>query len=109
PAVSNCPLEGKKCVKSYPVEEKAGAIFLWFGDEAHGEPAPLNLPEELVADEYGHFLCVSNWKCNYQYAIDNVMDPMHGAYLHATSHSMAEGDKQADMRVRKTETGLMFE
>jgi hypothetical protein len=37
------------------------------------------------------------------------MDPMHGAYLHATSHSMAEGDKQADMRVRKTETGLMFE
>jgi hypothetical protein len=52
---------------------------------------------------------MSNWKCNYQYAIDNVMDPMHGAYLHATSHSMAEGDKQADMRVRKTETGLMFE
>ena len=109
PAVSNCPLEGTKCVKSYPVEEKAGAIFLWFGDEAHGEPAPLNLPEELVDDAYGHFLCVSNWKCNYQYAIDNVMDPMHGAYLHATSHSMAEGDKQADMRVRKTETGLMFE
>jgi phenylpropionate dioxygenase-like ring-hydroxylating dioxygenase large terminal subunit len=96
-------------VKSYPVEEHAGAIFLWFGDEAHKEPTPLTLPEELVGAEYSQFLCVSNWKCNYQYAIDNVMDPMHGAYLHATSHSMAEGDKQADMRVRKTETGLMFE
>jgi phenylpropionate dioxygenase-like ring-hydroxylating dioxygenase large terminal subunit len=109
PAVSNCPLEGQKCVKSYPVEEHAGAIFLWFGDEAHKEPTPLVLPEELVGEEYASFLCMSNWKCNYQYAIDNVMDPMHGAYLHATSHSMAEGDKQADMRVRKTETGLMFE
>ena len=109
PAVSNCPLEGQKCVKSYPVEEHAGAIFLWFGDDAHKEPAPLVLPEELVGEEYASFLCMSNWKCNYQYAIDNVMDPMHGAYLHATSHSMAEGDKQADMRVRKTETGLMFE
>ncbi|RAF14415.1 aromatic ring-hydroxylating oxygenase subunit alpha, partial [Burkholderia multivorans] len=71
PAVANCPLEGTKCVKSYPVEEKAGAIFLWFGDDAHPEPAPLNLPVELVADEYAHFLCMSNWKCNYQYAIDN--------------------------------------
>ncbi len=109
PAVSNCPLEGQKCVKSYPVEEHAGAIFLWFGDDAHKEPAPLVLPEELVGEEYASFLCMSNWKCNYQYAIDNVMDPMHGAYLHATSHSMAEGDKQADMRVRKTDTGLMFE
>ena len=104
-----CPLEGQKCVKSYPVEEHAGAIFLWFGDDANKEPAPLVLPEELVGDEYASFLCMSHWKCNYQYAIDNVMDPMHGAYLHATSHSMAEGDKQADMRVRKTDTGLMFE
>ena len=109
PAVSACPLEGQKCVKSYPVEEHAGAIFLWFGDDANKEPAPLVLPEELVGDEYASFLCMSHWKCNYQYAIDNVMDPMHGAYLHATSHSMAEGDKQADMRVRKTDTGLMFE
>jgi phenylpropionate dioxygenase-like ring-hydroxylating dioxygenase large terminal subunit len=110
PAVANCPLEKQTCVKSYPVEERAGAIFLWFGDEAHREPAPLVLPDELVDDsQYAHFLCMSNWKCNYQYAIDNVMDPMHGAYLHATSHSMAEGDKQADMRVRKTDNGLMFE
>ena len=37
------------------------------------------------------------------------MDPMHGVYLHATSHSMAEGDKRAEMKVRKTPTGLMFE
>lgn len=110
PAVSACPLEGQKCVKSYPVQQRAGAIFLWFGDEAHPEPAALVLPAELADDQqYSRFLCMSHWKCNYQYAIDNVMDPMHGAYLHATSHSMAEGDKQADMRVRKTDTGLFFE
>ncbi len=109
PAVNACPLEGKTCIKSYPVEERNGAIFLWFGDELHPEPAPLSLPEEMASEEWSSFLCLSNWKCNYRYAIDNVMDPMHGAYLHATSHSMAEGDKQADMRVRKTETGIMFE
>ena len=54
-------------------------------------------------------LCTSYWNVNWQFAIDNVMDPMHGAYLHAKSHSMAEGDKKAEMRLRKTELGLMFE
>lgn len=109
PASGNCPMEGRQQVRSYPVQERAGAIFLWFGIDPKAEPAPLELPEDLVSDEFSHFLCVSNWKVNYRYAIDNVMDPMHGAYLHATSHSMAEGDKSAEMRVRKTETGLVFE
>lgn len=109
PASANCPMEGEKRVKSYPVREHAGAVFLWFGVDPSAEPAPLELPEELVSDEHAHFLCMSNWKTNYRYAIDNVMDPMHGAYLHATSHSMAEGDKQAEMRVRKTPGGLVFE
>ena len=109
PAVNNCPLEGRTCVKSYAVQEAAGAVFLWFGLTPTTPAAALQLPEELTAPEQSHFLCMSNWKTNYRYAIDNVMDPMHGAYLHATSHSMAEGDKQAEMRVRKTPTGLIFE
>ena len=109
PASANCPLEGKQCVKSYPVQERAGAVFLWFGLDAKLPPAPLQLPEELTSDEYSHFLCMSNWKTNYRYAIDNVMDPMHGAYLHANSHSMAEGDKRSEMKVRKTDSGLVFE
>jgi phenylpropionate dioxygenase-like ring-hydroxylating dioxygenase large terminal subunit len=109
PASANCTMQGRKMVKSYPVQERAGAIFLWFGIDPDAEPAPLQLPEDLVSEDYSQFLCVSNWKVNYRYAIDNVMDPMHGAYLHATSHSMAEGDKSAEMRVRNTETGLIFE
>ncbi len=109
PASANCPLEGKSCVKSYPVQERAGAVFLWFGVHAGSAPAPLQLPEELVSGEHAHFLCMSNWTTSYRYAIDNVMDPMHGAYLHATSHSMAEGDKRSEMQIRKTPTGLIFE
>lgn len=109
PAVNNCPMEGKKCIKSYPVQERCGAIFLWFGIDLDAEPALLELPEQLSDEQWSNFLCMSNWKVNYRYAVDNVMDPMHGAYLHAVSHSMAEGDKQAQMRVRKTPTGLIFE
>lgn len=109
PAIANCPMEGKTCVKAYPVQESNGAIFLYFGNTADAEPCKLELPEELTSPEYSSFLCVSHWNVNYRYAIDNVMDPMHGAYLHAVSHSMAEGDKSAEMQIRKTKTGLMFE
>jgi phenylpropionate dioxygenase-like ring-hydroxylating dioxygenase large terminal subunit len=109
PAVEACPLKGKRCVKSYPATEAKGAVFLYFGDEAHAEPCPLTLPEELTADHYDALLCTAMWECNYQYAVDNVMDPMHGSYLHAQSHSMAFGDKKAEMRVQKTASGLIFE
>jgi phenylpropionate dioxygenase-like ring-hydroxylating dioxygenase large terminal subunit len=109
PAVSACPLEGQQCVKHYPVKEVRGAIFAYFGDEAHPEPCKLDLPEELASPAYGAILCFAKWKCNYRYAVDNVMDPMHGAYLHAVSHSMAFGDKTANMQLRKTPTGLAFE
>ena len=37
------------------------------------------------------------------------MDPMHGAYLHARSHSMARGDRRARMRIVPTDTGLRCE
>ena len=110
PATSGCSLEGRQCVKSYPVQERAGAIFLWFGDELHPDPSVLELPEELTNDEeFANFLCVAHWKCNYQYAMENIMDPMHGAYLHASSHSMASGDKHAQMQVRETDAGFAVE
>ncbi len=109
PAVAACPLEGRQCVRTYPVRESRGAIFLYFGDELHREPCAFELPEQLVSAEWEAILCTGYWKCNWQYTVDNIMDPMHGAYLHALSHSMAEGDKQAEMRIHKTETGILFE
>lgn len=109
PASPNSPLEGKHCLKTYPCVERNGAIFAWFGDALHPEALPLSLPEELAGEAWGSVLCTAHWRCNYRYAIDNVMDPMHGAYLHAASHSMAFGDKSAVMRIVPTQTGIIFE
>ncbi|MEP4546396.1 MAG: aromatic ring-hydroxylating dioxygenase subunit alpha [Saccharospirillum sp.] len=109
PAISNSPMVGKPCVRRYPVQEAHGAVFVWFGVTPDEPPAPLELPEQLTeTDRFGHFLCTATWQCNYQYAIDNVMDPMHGTFLHANSHSMAEGDRQADMTLEPTDSGFIF-
>ena len=109
PAIGDCPLIGTKAVKSYPCFEHMGGVFAYFGDALHPEPVEFEMPEEFTSPEWDGILCTSHWRCNYRYAIDNVMDPMHGAYLHAESHSMARGDKQAKMAVRKTDAGLIFE
>jgi phenylpropionate dioxygenase-like ring-hydroxylating dioxygenase large terminal subunit len=109
PAVASCPLQGKSLVRSYPAQERNGAIFLWFGDQPEAAPLPLTLPDELASGEFSAFLCTAHWKCNYRYAAENIMDPMHGTYLHAQSHSMARGDRSAEMRVRRIEHGFVFE
>ena len=108
PAMTDCPMIGQKMIRAYPCFEHMGGIFVWFGDELHQEAQEFNLPEEFVSDEWTTILCTAHWKCNWVAAVDNVMDPMHGAYLHAISHSMAEGDKEAKMQVDKTETGFIF-
>lgn len=110
PAVDKCPLVGQQCVRSYNVQEAHGAIFLWFGVTVDQQPDELTFPDELAdTDSFSNFLCTAAWKCNYQYALENVMDPMHGTYLHSSSHSMAEGDRKADMVLQPTKTGFIFE
>lgn len=75
PAIDNCPLVGQKCLRSYAVQEKYGAIFLYFGVTADEAPTELTFPQELANEEdYSHFLCTASWKSNYQYAVENVMD-----------------------------------
>lgn len=109
PAMKECNITGTKCLKSYPAIERHGAIFLWFADDESVPPAEFHVPDEMFVDDCSGFLCMQNWKCNHRFAVDNVMDLMHGSYLHAVSHSMAEGDKQAEMAVKQTEHGLIFE
>lgn len=109
PAVDACPIEGRQCVRAYAVREAKGVAYLWFGDELHAQPGPLELPEQLHAPEWEAMSCIAHWDCNWQFAVDNVMDPMHGTYLHAISHSMTGGNKQSEMRLSKTDLGVRFE
>lgn len=109
PGSPGCKLEGSRPTLSFHVREKHGAIFLYNSDSNVDEPPPLELPEELEGAEFSSFLCYAEWQCEYRYALDNVMDPMHGTFLHKQSHSMAEGESQARFQVRPTDLGFVFE
>jgi phenylpropionate dioxygenase-like ring-hydroxylating dioxygenase large terminal subunit len=109
PGQPGCPLEGKKAVKTYPARDISGAIFVWFGDVLHPEPAPFDPPPEISAPDYSSFLCYADWEMPWRYAFDNLMDPMHGTFLHANSHTMYQGDTQAQFATRDTPHGFFFE
>lgn len=109
PGSPGCALEGRKATKVFPTHEAAGMIFAYVGDKLHPEPPPLVLPEQLTNPEYSSFLCYAEWGGDYRYVIDNVMDPMHGTFLHKQSHSMSFGENRADFDIRETPTGFIFE
>jgi phenylpropionate dioxygenase-like ring-hydroxylating dioxygenase large terminal subunit len=109
PGSPGCKLEGTRAALSFHVQERHGAIFLFNSDSYIETPPSLDLPEELESAEFSNFLCYTEWKGDYRYVMDNVMDPMHGTFLHKQSHSMAEGESQAQFQIRATGDGFVFE
>lgn len=109
PGSPGCKLEGSRATRSYHVQEHSGAVFLYNANTHVDTPPPFELPEELTGDAYSSFLCYTEWKGDYRYVLDNVMDPMHGTFLHKQSHSMSFGDTTAAFRIRDTEHGFVFE
>ena len=109
PASPGCTLEGTRAARSFHMQDAAGALWLYNSRHAIDVPPPLVLPEELTAPEWSSFQCYVEWQGDYRYVADNVMDPMHGTFVHKQSHSMAEGDISAKFKLRKTAHGFMFE
>jgi phenylpropionate dioxygenase-like ring-hydroxylating dioxygenase large terminal subunit len=110
PGSPGCKLEGSRPTRMFHAQESNGAIFLFNAiDPALPEPPPLVLPEQLTSPEWSSFLCYVEWGCDYRYVIDNVMDPMHGAFLHKQSHTMGEGDISAEFQIRDIPNGFVFE
>ena len=110
PGSPGCKLEGSQSTRRIHAVEAAGAIFLYNAtDPFLAEAPPLRLPEQLTAPEWSHFLCYVEWAGDYRYVIDNVMDPMHGVYLHKQSHTMAEGENTAEFQIRDVPNGFIFE
>jgi phenylpropionate dioxygenase-like ring-hydroxylating dioxygenase large terminal subunit len=109
PGQPGCALEGKLAVKTFASQEIAGAIFAWFGDALHDEATDFEPPPQLVHEQYSSMLCYADWDMHWRFLYDNNMDPMHGTFLHANSHTMYQGDTQAHFVTRDTPTGFLFE
>ncbi|MCY4192056.1 MAG: aromatic ring-hydroxylating dioxygenase subunit alpha [Rhodospirillaceae bacterium] len=97
-------LEGMHGVQCYRAVEKAGCVFAWMGAD---DPTPITFPEEFDNPEWSHFLCTATWAGSHLHAIDNLVDPMHGTYLHAKSYTLAYGSGEDEMETVKTDDGFV--
>jgi len=106
PAMPGCALEGMKGVRTYPTREIAGCIFAYIGETEEEAPVEFGVPTELGGGEWGTMLCTATWKGSYLLALDNLVDPMHGSFLHANSYTLAYGAKEDVMELNKTDKGF---
>lgn len=110
PGMPGCALEGKQATTSLKVVEAADVIFAFVPLTADSEPTPFVLPDRLAnEEEHSWFLNYAEWAGPWRFYMDNVLDPMHGAFLHRESHSMFGGDTSARFRIRETDRGFFFE
>ncbi|TCP45797.1 phenylpropionate dioxygenase-like ring-hydroxylating dioxygenase large terminal subunit [Tamaricihabitans halophyticus] len=109
PGSPGCALEGRAALRTFPAQEHAGVVFAWFGNDEQADPLPLKVPTPIAGGEWDSFPCYVEWDAPWLYSLDNLMDPMHGAFLHRNSHSMFAGKREAAFQVRETDHGFVFE
>lgn len=70
------------CAKSFPVAERDGIVWLWWGDEPADESTIYRFPE--LADQENYRVVEGYMKIhgNYQLISDNLLDLSHAEFLH---------------------------
>lgn len=72
-------------IKSYPVQEADGLIWIWMGDPAKADPAAIPGFEYLRKPEWHGVQGYLHYDANYLLITDNLSDLVHIAYVHTNT------------------------
>jgi len=73
------------CVRSYPVHEKDGFIWIWMGNAEKADPSQIISNPEHVDPSWAWRAYTMHVKSNWQLLVDNILDLTHVAYIHANT------------------------
>lgn len=76
------PICGKVQVRTFPVEERAGVVWVWMGDGPPTVPVDADIPEEMLAPNAVIEGRITERKGNWRLAAENGYDEAHAKYLH---------------------------
>lgn len=88
-------VRGFPAVRTYPVVERYGFIWVWPGDAAKADPARIHHLEWAENPEWAYGGGLYHIACDYRLMIDNLMDLTHETYVHANSIGQKEIDEAA--------------
>jgi vanillate monooxygenase len=86
-------VRGFPAIRSFPVEERYGFIWVWTGDATQADAAQIPEPAWHGRDDWAVGGGVFNIRCDYRLLVDNLMDLTHETYVHASSIGQKEIDE----------------
>jgi phthalate 4,5-dioxygenase oxygenase subunit len=92
--------------RSYPVVERSGILFGWFGDEGKAPPFPTF--DCFTAPSTHTFAFKGLWNCNWLQAFEVGIDPAHPSFLHrflSDAALEAVGENAAGRQFRSASAG----
>lgn len=93
--------------RSYPVLEKSGVLFGWFGEEGKAPPFPDGF-DCFAAPASHSFAFKGLWHCNWLQAFEVGIDPAHPSFLHRFLNDAALdaiGENAAGKQFRSASAG----
>lgn len=88
-------VRGFPAIRSYPVVERHGFVWVWPGDASQADMAKLHPLPWADDPEWAYGGGLYHIACDYRLMIDNLMDLTHETYVHATSIGQKEIDEAA--------------
>jgi vanillate O-demethylase monooxygenase subunit len=80
-------------IRTFPVIERYGFIWVWPGKAALADPAKLHHLEWGESEQWAYGGGLYHVACDYRLMIDNLMDLTHETYVHSTSIGQKEIDE----------------
>ena len=91
-------VRGFPSIRTFPVVERHGFVWVWAGDPAQADAARIHPLPWADDPEWAYGGGLYHVECDYRLMIDNLMDLTHETYVHATSI----GQKEIDEATPKT-------
>lgn len=102
--VANMPgqrVAGFPQIRTFPVVERYGFVWVWPGDPALADPTGLHHLEWAESPDWAFGGGRFQIACDFRLMVDNLMDLTHETYVHASSIGQKEID-EAPVRTRAT-------
>ncbi len=94
-------------VRSYPVRDKYGLLWVWMGEAARANEDEIfeieNYGDPAWHTTTGDFMPIG---CHYLWMADNLLDPSHVAWVHRSSFAGA-GTDNTPLQLSISETGVI--
>lgn len=94
-------------VRSYPLAERYGLLWIWMGEAEKADPADIFQVEHWGDPAWGVNQGESMMlDCNYLYMTDNLLDPSHVSWVHQTSFGGVSAIEDVPLATTVGENGV---